>query len=636
MEITWVGMTRKHYQAGKPGRVRAIVIHATAGRHPGDLAWLRKGGDERRPVSCHYYIDKSGRISQMVQDDDIAWHAGVSRWKIDGRTRDNINTVSIGIELENFNTGRDPYPEAQVAAAAELTTMLVSRYDVPREQLVRHLDVSPGRKTDPAGFPWQAFVERVYATIPATPVDPAERLRTLMIDLAYRAAGSALPAEWPLHEAARRFNLGMPVALITGSTTAGRNAQDDLDRAVRLAGHPPMLAEVYARDLLYASAGTTDDTPPPPNQVRRLSSTPGSSLREALLGMLFRAADPVNGFQPTWAFHQYFLAHADRLGVPIGPSHRLVLGPRQTFVCQHFALDSLCSPVGSWKTIYRLSELSNDLPDLKAPTAAVLRRALLDDLYRARTGRRYDPAALLIAHAERHNLGAPLGRPEVVVVAGEPYLLMPFALDLLACRLPEVDWPLDRPLPSGTPVISLENTNPTQGSLGLLLGNSRLLQRLGLTRSKAELLPDQTASAAPLGQPSLQPVVLDLSSTIAKGRRRTQTTPDQLLIIPTTGPATLDLQDEAERARWHYYVDTAGSIYRLRDEIYRAEAAEGLAVSERAVVVAVEGNPARAAAPQRGALSWLIRALAATLHIPPDALFTLTTTPSLPAERMAE
>jgi hypothetical protein len=113
-------------------------------------------------------------------------------------------------------------------------------------------------------------------------------------------------------------------------------------------------------------------------------------------------------------------------------------------------------------------------------------------------------------------------------------------------------------------------------------------------------------------------------------------TPDQLLIIPTTGPATLDLQDEAERARWHYYVDTAGSIYRLRDEIYRAEVAQGLAVSDRAVVVAVEGNPATAAAPQRGALTWLIRALAATLRIPPDALFTLATAPSLPAERMAE
>jgi N-acetyl-anhydromuramyl-L-alanine amidase AmpD len=621
MEITWIGMTRRHYQSGRAGSIRAIVIHATAGRHPGDLGWLRKGGDERRPVSCHYYIDKAGRISQLVKDDDTAWHAGVSRWMLDGHMRENLNSFSLGIELENLNSGRDPYPAAQIAATVALTRDLARRYDVPPNQLVRHLDISPGRKTDPAGFPWEAFVAQVYADQPAPAVAPEQQLRTHMRDLAYRVAGSALSATWPLHATARRFGLGMPVALISGASLAApvRAAQDDLDRAVRLPGLPPMLVEVYARDLLYAECDGPDDTPPPLAQVRRLSTTPGSPLRTALLTLLFRSADQLNGFRPDWAFHQHFLAHADTLGVPIGPNHRLSLGPRQSYACQHFALDSLCSPVGAWKTIYRLSELRHQVPGLDGPAAAVLRRAILDDLYRARAGRRYDPAALLSNHAEQRSLGAPLGRPEVVMVAEAPYLLMPFARDVLACRLPEPGWPLERPLPAAGEVISLEGSDAPAGVLATLLGGTGLLGRLSPLRRRAD---PEASPRALLGAGSLQPIVLDLSPGASRVRRA-ERLPERLLITAAPGPAAADLRDEAARARWHYYIDTTGAIYRLRDEIYQTSAAPDGALSAHAIVVAVEGQPASAGPIQRRSLSWLVRALAATLKLPPEALFTL-------------
>jgi N-acetyl-anhydromuramyl-L-alanine amidase AmpD len=174
LDIAWVGMTRQHYQPGSAERIRMLVLHATAGRHPGDLAWLRKGGDPRRPVSCHYYIDKSGRISQLVRDHDIAWHAGVSRWLVDGRVVVGCNAVSLGIELENRNDGVDPYPDAQVHAAVALSRHLVKAYQIPPGQLVRHRDISPGRKTDPAGLDWALFTHRVYLghLAPLTPDSP--------------------------------------------------------------------------------------------------------------------------------------------------------------------------------------------------------------------------------------------------------------------------------------------------------------------------------------------------------------------------------------------------------------------------------------------------------------------------------
>lgn len=167
----FIGMTTARYTAGRPlGAPRVLVIHATAGRHPGDLAWLTRGGTAERPVSCHYYIDKAGGIVQLVRDSDTAWHCGPAAWVADGQRVEGsiggvsrLNALSIGIELENLNNGRDPYPAAQVAAAVSLARALVTLHRIPRAQLVRHLDISPGRKTDPAGLLWGPFVEAVYA-----------------------------------------------------------------------------------------------------------------------------------------------------------------------------------------------------------------------------------------------------------------------------------------------------------------------------------------------------------------------------------------------------------------------------------------------------------------------------------------
>lgn len=616
MEITWIGMTRQHYQAGSVERIRMVVLHATAGRYPGDFGWLRKGGDERRPVSCHYYIDKRGQISQFVKDGDIAWHAGVSRWEIDGELREQLNRFSLGIELENLNTGHDPYPEAQLAAAIALTRLLVRRYNVPASQLVRHLDISPGRKTDPAGFAWANFVARVYAE-QHKPAQPAEEhVRSHMLDLAYRAAGSGLSAAWPLHTAAQRLDLGMPVALISNTTTAppGHSAQDDLDRVVRLPDQPPLLVEVYARDLLYAKVTNRAGEPPASGQVRPLAKLAAGPLQEALLDLMFRAADPVNGFRADWAFHQHYLDYSDELGVPIGPNHRLTLTARRAFACQHYALDSLCSPVGAWKTIYRLSELEGSVAGLHQSEVVELRRALLDDLYRARTGRRYDATALLSSYALQHELGAPLGPPEVVLINDEAYLLMPFACDVLACRLPAATWPLERPLPTATSIISLLAAQRPRGLSGLLSSNG-LFRRLIKPHSKrcsgVEPMPGVL-----LGPPATQPSVLDLGPT-GRPLAANETLPERLLISSSPGPASVDLRSAKEQKRWHYYIDTSGAIYRLRDELSLVTGHNGTP----AIVVAIEGDPARAGGAQRSALSWLVRSLTTMLKIPPERVF---------------
>lgn len=150
--------------------ISMIVIHATAGSFASSLGWLCSPASG---VSCHYLISKSGHVAQLVHDERAAWHAGKSAWG--GRNSDQVQRGSVGIELENTNSGHDPYPPAQIDAARALCASLIARYDIRRADVVRHLDIAilpKGRKTDPAGFPWASFVSSLYAPLLAVPTMP--------------------------------------------------------------------------------------------------------------------------------------------------------------------------------------------------------------------------------------------------------------------------------------------------------------------------------------------------------------------------------------------------------------------------------------------------------------------------------
>ena len=212
--ISWVGMTRPHFWEGRGQPVRCIVVHSTAGRFPGDYNWLRNGGhptDKNSAVSVHFYISKQGVISQMVKEGDRAWHAGVSAWQIDGIRREGLNHWSIGIELENANNGVDPYPKAQFDACIALVKYLASKYSVPRSQVVTHYQISPGRKTDPRGFPWDRFLDEVF--------DNPWTAWGTEIPLSEAQRGWLIPQTWLKH----RNKLGAAVSneqYLTSSTSA--------------------------------------------------------------------------------------------------------------------------------------------------------------------------------------------------------------------------------------------------------------------------------------------------------------------------------------------------------------------------------------------------------------------------------
>jgi len=137
--------SRRHHK-----KIDMIVLHATAGSAVGAIAWVM---NPKSKVSYHYLIDKKGQIYRHVADKHRAWHAGRSAWK---RKRD-INDYSIGLALENKNDGKDIYPDVQTRSCLSLIRTLMRKYKIDPDDVVRHADIAPGRKTDPKGFKWIEF-----------------------------------------------------------------------------------------------------------------------------------------------------------------------------------------------------------------------------------------------------------------------------------------------------------------------------------------------------------------------------------------------------------------------------------------------------------------------------------------------
>jgi N-acetylmuramoyl-L-alanine amidase len=128
-----------------------IVLHYT-GMESAQAArdWLC---NPQSAVSSHYLVDEEGQITQMVDEELRAWHAGDSNWK----GQSDINSISIGIEIHNpgHDLGYRDFPDAQIDAVTALCRDIASRHPILPQDVLAHSDVAPMRKIDPGEkFPW--------------------------------------------------------------------------------------------------------------------------------------------------------------------------------------------------------------------------------------------------------------------------------------------------------------------------------------------------------------------------------------------------------------------------------------------------------------------------------------------------
>jgi N-acetylmuramoyl-L-alanine amidase len=114
------------------------------------LHWLTTQESE---VSCHYLVDEQGAITQMVDENKRAWHAGAGSW----HGVEDVNSRSIGVEIQNpgHTNGYVDFPRVQMVAVTELCRDIISRHKIEPRDVLAHSDIAPARKIDPGErFDW--------------------------------------------------------------------------------------------------------------------------------------------------------------------------------------------------------------------------------------------------------------------------------------------------------------------------------------------------------------------------------------------------------------------------------------------------------------------------------------------------
>ena len=139
-------------KARKSRNIKFVIFHYTGMQS--EIESLKRLKNKHSKVSCHYFINRNGKISILVNDNNIAWHAGKSKWK----NFKNLNHNSIGIELVNkgHKFGYQNFPNLQIKSLIKLCKDLRKKYKIKKSNFLGHSDIAPNRKLDPGEkFPWK-------------------------------------------------------------------------------------------------------------------------------------------------------------------------------------------------------------------------------------------------------------------------------------------------------------------------------------------------------------------------------------------------------------------------------------------------------------------------------------------------
>lgn len=123
-----------------------IIVHHTWTKH-GTIKWVLRTLTVWN-VSVHYVVDFNWDKYKIWSTDNILRHCWVSEWK----WRKNMNFYSIWIEVVWWKW--EEFPREQRVAVRELIQHLMKTFNIPKENVLRHKDIAPWRKTDIADTFW--------------------------------------------------------------------------------------------------------------------------------------------------------------------------------------------------------------------------------------------------------------------------------------------------------------------------------------------------------------------------------------------------------------------------------------------------------------------------------------------------
>ena len=154
-----------NFTSRKSRKIKSVIIHYTGMKTVLDS--IKRLKNKKSKVSCHYLIDNNGSIIQMVKDQDVAWHAGISYWN----GKKNLNNSSIGIELQNKGEefGYEKFTKRQISSLISLINFIKKKYNIRDAFILGHSDIAPDRKIDPGYlFPWHKLYKSGIGLMPLT------------------------------------------------------------------------------------------------------------------------------------------------------------------------------------------------------------------------------------------------------------------------------------------------------------------------------------------------------------------------------------------------------------------------------------------------------------------------------------
>ena len=137
--------------------IKIVVIHYTGMQSERES--ISKLCSPKFQVSSHFVINQNGKVYRLVQDNQIAWHAGKSCW---GKYS-NLNKNSIGIELINkgHQFGYTSFRKKQLLSLIKICKTLIKKYKIKKNNIVGHSDIAPSRKIYPGEkFPWKELASK--------------------------------------------------------------------------------------------------------------------------------------------------------------------------------------------------------------------------------------------------------------------------------------------------------------------------------------------------------------------------------------------------------------------------------------------------------------------------------------------
>jgi hypothetical protein len=144
-----------NYTANGIASYQYVVVHTMQGYYAGSISWFQNPAAN---VSAHYVMRASdGQVTQMVRNQDRAWHVG------------NSNSYALGIEHEGFVADASWYTWEAYVSSARLARWLCEEYSIPvdRDHIVGHVELPNQTHTDPGQhWSWPLYMALVHDVVP--------------------------------------------------------------------------------------------------------------------------------------------------------------------------------------------------------------------------------------------------------------------------------------------------------------------------------------------------------------------------------------------------------------------------------------------------------------------------------------